>query len=381
MSRLSPDVALNAEGLLEKAAAQTGLSDFGDDSYREPYNILLQSLQDEARLSTQGVILMQRTILRLLANRLRTEEAVTSYPEMAETPIERPLYILGFPRTGTTLLHNLLSCDPASRWLRLWEGLYPAPAPESLDDDPRVAKSKEFVTGFEKIAPLLASAHKLNATGPEECLWLIEHTFADFIFELRANIPSYSRWLSEHEAEPVWYLYYRRQLQMLSWKCRGSHWVCKAPRHLSGLSGLLSVFPDARIVQTHRSAESVLPSICSLCEITRSAASNLVDKVAIGTHWHQRLLEVGRRSAEVRSASDAEQFIDVQYNDLVTDPIGTVHRIYEHHGYSYSDSFENRMKLWLADNRQYKHGPHRYSLEEFGLDAEVVRRDFTGIGK
>ena len=381
MSRLSPDVALNAEGLLEKATAQTGLSDFGDDSYREPYNILLQSLQDEACLNTQGVILMQRTILRLLANRLLTEEAFTAYPEMAETPIERPLYILGFPRTGTTLLHNLLSCDPASRWLRLWEGLYPAPAPESLDDDPRVAKSKEFVTGFEKTAPLLASAHKLNATGPEECLWLIEHTFADFIFELRANIPSYSRWLSQHEAESVWYLYYRRQLQMLSWKCRGSHWVCKAPRHLSGLSGLLSVFPDARIVQTHRSAESVLPSICSLCEITRSAASNLVDKVAIGTHWHQRLLEVGRRSAEVRSASDAEQFIDVQYNDLVTDPIGTVHRIYEHHGYSYSDSFENRMKLWLADNRQYKHGPHRYSLEEFGLDAEVVRRDFTGIGK
>ena len=381
MSRLSPDVALNAEALLEKAAAQTGLSDFGDDSYREPYNILLQSLQDEACLNTQGVILMQRTILRLLANRLRTEEAFTSYPEMAETPIERPLYILGFPRTGTTLLHNLLSCDPASRWLRLWEGLYPAPAPESLDDDPRVAKSKEFVTGFEKIAPLLASAHKLNATGPEECLWLIEHTFADFIFELRANIPSYSRWLSEHEAEPVWYLYYRRQLQMLSWKCRGSHWVFKAPRHLSGLSGLLSVFPDARIVQTHRSAESVLPSICNLCEITRSAASNLVDKVAIGTHWHQRLLEVGRRSAEVRSASDAEQFLDVQYNDLVTDPIGTVHRIYEHHGYSYSDSFENGMKLWLADNRQHKHGPHRYSLEEFGLDAEVVRRDFTGIGK
>ena len=381
MSRLSPDVALNAEGLLEKAAAQTGLTDFGDDSYREPYNILLQSLQDEACLNTQGVILMQRTILRLLAIRLRTEEAFTSYPEMADTPIERPLYILGFPRTGTTLLHNLLSCDPASRWLRLWEGLYPAPAPESLDDDPRVAKSKEFVTGFEKIAPLLASAHKLNATGPEECLWLIEHTFADFIFELRANIPSYSRWLSQHEADPVWYLYYRRQLQMLSWKCRGSHWVCKAPRHLSGLSGLLSVFPDARIVQTHRSAESVLPSICSLCEITRSAASNLVDKVAIGTHWHQRLLEVGRRSAEVRSASDAEQFIDVQYNDLVTDPIGTVHQIYEHHGYSYSDSFENRMKLWLADNRQYKHGPHRYSLEEFGLDAEVVRRDFTGIGK
>ena len=381
MSRLSSGVALDAEFLLEKAASQTGLSNFGDDSYREPYKILLQSLQDEAHLNTKGVIMMQRTILRLLANRLRTEEAFAAHPEMAETPIERPLYILGFPRTGTTLLHNLLACDPASRWLRLWEGLHPAPAPKSLNDDPRIAKSEEFVTGFEKFAPLLANAHKLNATGPEECLWLIEHTFADFIFELRANVPSYSLWLSENEAEPVWYLYYRRQLQMLSWKCKGSHWVCKAPRHLSGLSGLLSVFPDARIVQTHRSPEKVLPSICSLCAITRSAASDLVDKESIGTHWHQRLLEVGRRSIEVRSTSDAEQFLDVQYNDLVTDPIGTVHRIYEYHGYSYSDSFENAMKLWLANNRQHKHGPHRYSLDEFGLDAEVVRRDFTGISQ
>ena len=106
MSRLSPDVALNAEALLEKAAAQTGLSDFGDDSYREPYNILLQSLQDEARLNTLGVILMQRTMLRLLTNRLRTEEAFAAHPEMAQTPIERPLYILGFPRTGTTLLQD-----------------------------------------------------------------------------------------------------------------------------------------------------------------------------------------------------------------------------------------------------------------------------------
>ena len=381
MSRLSPNIALNAEALLQKAAAQTGLSDFGDDAFREPYELLLQSLRDEAQLNKQGVIMLQRTILRLLVNRLLTEQAFAANPEMAETPIERPLYILGFPRTGTTLLHNLLSRDPAARWLRLWEGLHPAPPPESLEDDPRIAQTEEFVAGFEKIAPRLASAHKLNATGPEECLWLIEHTFADFIFELRANIPSYSDWLAGHEADAVWYRYYRRQLQMLSWKCRGIHWVCKAPRHLPGLGGLLSVLPDARIVQTHRGAENVLPSICSLCEITRSAASDVVDKAAIGAHWHQRLLEIERRSSEVRAAADPAQFLDVQYADLVADPIGTVRRIYEHHGCDYSDEFENGMKQWLADNRQHKHGAHRYSLEEYGLDAQTVRSDFAGIEK
>lgn len=381
MARLSPNIALNAEALLQKAAAQTGLSDFGDDSFREPYELLLKSLQDEARLNTQGVIMLQRTILRLLVNRLLTEQAFAANPEMAETPIDRPLYILGFPRTGTTLLHSLLACDPASRWLRLWEGLHPAPAPESLQDDPRIATTRDWVAGFEKLVPNLARAHKLDATGPEECLWLIEHTFADLIFELRAHVPSYSKWLVEHEADESSYRYYRRQLQMLGWKCRGNHWTCKAPRHLPGLGGLLSVFPDARIVQTHRCAESVLPSICSLCEITQSAASDTVDKTAIGAHWQQRLLEIERRSGEVRAAADPAQVLDVQYADLVGNPIDTVQRIYEYHSYNYSAEFENRMKQWLADNRQHKHGAHRYSLEEYGLDAETVRTDFTGIKK
>ncbi len=376
MSRLSLKTTLNAEILLQKAIAQTNLSDFGDDAFREPYGLLLQSLRDEARLNTQGVIMLQHTILRLLVNRLLTEQAFATNPEMAGTPIERPLYILGFPRTGTTLLHSLLACDPSSRWLRLWEGLHPAPAPESLKDDPRVATTKNWVAGFEKLVPRLARAHKLDATGPEECLWLIEHTFADLIFELRANIPSYSKWLAEHESESVWYHYYRRQLQMLGWKCRGNHWVCKAPRHLPGLGGLLSVFPDARIVQTHRGVESVLPSICSLCEITQSASSDMVDKAAIGAHWHQRLLEIERRSTKVRTAAEPGQFLDVQYTDLVANPIDTVRRIYEHHDYNYSDEFENGMKLWLADNRQHKHGAHRYSLEEYGLNAETVRNDF-----
>jgi hypothetical protein len=325
--------------------------------------------------------MLQRTILRLLVNRLLTEQAFAEHPEMAQTPIERPLYILGFPRTGTTLLHSLLACDPASRWLRLWEGLHPAPAPESLEDDPRIATTRAWVAGFEKLVPNLARAHKLDATGPEECLWLIEHTFADLIFELRAHVPSYSKWLAEHEGDESWYRYYRRQLQMLGWKCRGSHWVCKAPRHLPGLGGLLSVFPDARIVQTHRGAESVLPSICSLCEITQSAASDTVDKAAIGAHWHQRLLEIERRSTEVRAAADPEQFLDVQYADLVGDPIGTVRLIYEHHGLDYSTEFENGMNQWLADNRQHKHGAHRYSLEEYGLDAKTVRADFAGTEK
>lgn len=369
---------MEADGLLEMAARQTGLSGFGDDGFRGPLEVLLKSLREEARLNARGVFLMQRTMLRLLSNRLLTEQAFAENPAMEDTPVERPLFILGFPRTGTTLLHSLLACDPNGRWLRLWEGLYPAPPPRSLTEDPRIADVEAWAAGFAKVVPRLASAHKLEPRGPEECLWLIEHTFTDLIFELRAHVPSYSSWLVEHEGDVAVYEYFRRQLRMVGAHCRGRHWVLKAPRHLAGLTGLLAVFPEARFVQTHRDPTAVLPSLCSLCEILRGAATSAVDKRAIGKHWQQRLVAIFERAREVRMGAREGQFLNVRYADLMADPVGTVRGIYEYHGYEYSEELEDGMRRWLADNRQHQHGAHRYSLEEFGLEAAGVREAFAG---
>ena len=373
--------ALDPVALRDKAQRQTGLSDFGGTTFHEPFEILLQSLRDEAQLNARGVFMLHRTMLRLLTNRLRTEQAFADNPALAETPIPRPLYIIGFPRTGTTLLHNLLACDPAARWMRLWEGLYPAPAPQSLEDDPRIAEVEEWAAGFEKVAPRLAAAHKLDPRGPEECLWLIEHTFNDLIFELRAHVPTYSRWLAEHEADVDIHQYYRRQLQLLGAHCRGNHWVFKAPRHLPGLAGLLAVFPKARIVQTHRDPAAVLPSLCSLCEILRGAASDAVDKPAIGAHWHARLKAIFEQATAVRATAAEGQILDIQYADLVADPIATVQHIYAHHGYEFTEPFESAMRQWLAANRQHKHGSHRYTLGEYGLSEAQVHEDFSEYTK
>ena len=375
------DTALDPTVLLDKAQRQTGLSDFGGTTFHEPFEILLQSLRDEAQLNARGVFMLHRTMLRLLTNRLCTEQAFADSPALAETPIPRPLYVIGFPRPGTTLLHNLLACDPAARWMRLWEGLYPAPAPQSLEDDPRIAEVEEWAAGFEKVAPRLAAAHKLAPRGPEECLWLIEHTFNDLIFELRAHVPTYSRWLAEHEADVDIHQYYRRQLQLLGAHCRGNHWVFKAPRHLPGLAGLLAVFPEARIVQTHRDPATVLPSLCSLCEILRGAASDAVDKPAIGAHWHARLKAIFEKAAAVRVTAAEGQILDIQYADLVVDPIATVQHIYAHHGYEFTETFESAMRQWLAANRQHKHGAHRYTLEEYGLSEAQVQEEFSEYTK
>ena len=373
--------ALDPVALRDKAQRQTGLSDFGGTTFHEPFEILLQSLRDEAQLNARGVFMLHRTMLRLLTNRLRTEQAFADNPALAETPIPRPLYIIGFPRTGTTLLHNLLACDPAARWMRLWEGLYPAPAPQSLEDDPRIAEVEEWAAGFEKVAPRLAAAHKLDPRGPEECLWLIEHTFNDLIFELRAHVPTYSRWLAEHEADVDIHQYYRRQLQLLGAHCRGNHWVFKAPRHLPGLAGLLAVFPKARIVQTHRDPAAVLPSLCSLCEILRGAASDAVDKPAIGAHWHARLKAIFEQATAVRATAAEGKILDILYADLMVDPIAIVQHIYAHHGYEFTEPFESAMRQWLAANRQHKHGSHRYTLGEYGLSEAQVHEDFSEYTK
>ena len=368
---------LEAGVLLEEAARKVGLDDFGGGEFREGLEVLLKSLREEARLNARGVFLMRRTVLRLLSNRLLTEQAFAEAPEMGETPVAQPLFVLGFPRTGTTLLHNLLACDPQARWLRLWEGLYPAPPPRSLKEDSRIADVEEWALGFAKVAPRLVTAHKLEPRGPEECLWLIEHTFTDLIFELRARVPAYSEWLAKHEGDGWVYQYFNRQLRMLGTHCRGRHWVLKAPRHLAGLAGLLEVFPEARVVQTHRDPAEVLPSLCSLCEILQSAATDQVDKQEVGKNWRRRLANILKQARAVRKGTREGQFLDVRYADLVRDPVGTVRDIYEFHGYEYSSEMEAGMRRWLAENRQHKHGTHKYSLEEYGLEAAAVRREFS----
>jgi hypothetical protein len=389
-----PEVPLEESAIFAMAMEETQLSDFGDESFKMPFRVLLKSLVDEADMHAMGRLMMFRTLVRLLSNRLKIHDDLKRHPEILDVPIRRPLFILGFPRTGTTFLHKLLACDPNARSMSLWEGLYPSPPPEkdTYASDPRIEVVREWIDAINKISPQLASAHKLDATGPEECLWLFEHTFADLIFELRVHVPSYSKWLLENENKIDSYRYFRSILQLLTWRCGGQHWVLKAPRHLFGLEGLLAVFPDAKIIQTHRDPAEVLPSLCSLTQFSRLMYSDRFDAQAVGAHWLDRLRGVFTYAMRLRQTHEQEerkcakqgstassvgsQFLDIHYRDLIADPIAIVQQIYAHHDYPYSDAFEANMKRWLTENRQHKHGKHQYSLDNFGLDAAKVDRGF-----
>ena len=363
--------------LLAEAQRVTGLKDFGDDSFRVPLQILLKSLNQEAHLNFFGRTLLQQYLLRLLVNRLRIQEDFKRYPEIARVKIKQPLFILGLPRSGTTFLHNLLSQDASSRWLHLWEMYNPSPSPDYLtrETDPRISEAEKLVTLFNSLAPQLSAIHYLNPNGPEECNVLFEHDLVSILFELRANVPSYSEWLLNQDLLAS-YRYYRQQLQLLAWKWSGERWVLKAPVHLRYLSALITVFPDARIIYTHRNPLKVLPSLCSLCALIRGIYTDHLDLRAIGQQWLNSLAIGIERSMQMRQTIPAQQIYDLNYLDLVSEPIETVRQIYDYFDYDFNPDLENNLKQYITQNPQHKHGVHRYSLEQFGLKESQVTQTF-----
>lgn len=370
-------VDLTEESLLREAEKQTQLSDWGDPQFRVALRTLLDALNTEARLNFLGRYLLRTDCLNLLKNRLQLQADFKRYREIQQVPIQRPLFILGLPRTGTTFLHNLLSQDPNSRWLRMWELYFPTPAPQENDPQShsRIEATQAIIDSVQQLAPQFAVAHSLNATNPEECNVLFEHEFVGILFELQGNIPSYTQWLKTQDPTPF-YQSYRQQLQYLSWRYSRDHWVLKAPAHLLHLDILLKVFPDANIVWNHRDPLQTVPSLCSLCAITRSIYTDYIDLNDIGQHCFNRFAEGVESAMAARQSASEEQFYDVHYSDLTQNPIDTVRRIYDHFGYPYTPEMEQNINHWLADNPQHKHGVHRYSLEAFGLDAETVNQRY-----
>lgn len=368
---------LDEETLLGEAQRVTGLNNFGDESFRIPLQIVLESLNKEAHLNTLGRALHRRYLFQLLVRRLRIQEDFKRYPEIGKVPIEKPLFVLGLPRSGTSFLHNLLSQDPSNRWLHLWELFNPSPSPDYLtkETDPRIGEAESLIGFYNSLVPQLSTAYYLDPKGPEECNILLEHDFTSLLFEVRANVPSYSEWFLNQDLVPS-YRYYRQQLQLLAWKWSGDRWLLKAPIHLHYLSALMTVFPDACIVHTHRDPLKALPSLCSLFALIRGLYTDRVDLGAIGQNRLNWLATGIERSMQMRQNIPAQQVYDLNYLNFISDPIRTVHQIYDYFGYDFSPVLEENLKQYITNNPQHKHGVHRYSLEQFGLDASKVTQTF-----
>lgn len=369
---------LSEDALLAAARARTGLSDWGGDSFRQPLRLLIDSLQREAHLNFLGRIAARRWITQMLVNRLEIQEALRRHPEIAQEPIRRPIFILGLPRTGTTLLHQLFLQDPANRVLRFWEGQAPAfqPTQRRVDPDPRLRQAERELKSLHYLAPHFAAIHPLEADGPQECTTLLANAFLSLQFEFTYDVPSYSAWLEQQDLHGA-YRYYVDQLRLLQWRQPAPRWVLKSPAHLFGLDALLAAFPDARVVQTHRDPLRVLASCCSLAAVLRGVTSDRVDPRQIGRQFSAKWASGLSRALATRSSAGEDRFCDVHFRDLVADPVAVVRRIYERFGLRLDTGVEERLHHWLADNPSDKRGVHRYSLAQFDLDATVEARRYA----
>lgn len=365
---------------MQRAMRATGLSDWGDtlQDFRPGLARLMQSLDGESELNFIGRLMMRDYVQRLLVNRLKIARDLKQYPDIERVEIRRPLFIVGFPRTGSTLLQRLLARDPAARSLQAWEMMLPSPPPEAATyaSDPRIKLADRRLRMLDWMAPEFSVAHEVVAGEPEECVSLLQTTLTSSCFELMARMPSYRDWLrTQDQTQP--YRYYQRQLQLLQYRNARQHWVLKSPFHLLAIDALMQVFPDAVIVQTHRAPERVLPSLCSLFNAMHQLTSDRTDPRQLGSSMIELLAEANAHLDAAREKYPAERFMDVPYQGLVDDPVGTVRSIYTRFGYPLGDAALGQMQAWHGSNPQHRRGVHQYSLEQFGLTPADVERRFA----
>jgi len=372
-------VSLDERALLEAARRETGLEDFGGDDFREPLGLVLEGLETEARLTPLGRLVARRDLLGLLTNRLRLAEDRKRHPGITEQQIARPFFIIGLPRTGSTLLHHLISQDPASRAPQAWEVMTPSPPPEAAryDTDPRIAEAERKLRWLDWLAPDFKAIHPLGAQLAIECIAILSHSFLSSRFHTTYRTPSYQAWLKKQDRRPA-YAYHRRFLEHLQWRTGADRWVLKAPAHLYALDALFAIYPDALVVQTHRDPRMVLGSVASLTLSLQSAFAGPLDPAEIGREVMQSWTEGLERGMHVRRTgpAGAERFFDVRYQQLLADPIGTVREIYRHFELPLTVEAEHRMRSHLRGNPQHKHGRHAYDLKAFGLDGASLDQHF-----
>jgi hypothetical protein len=362
--------------LLAAAREKTGLDDFGDEWFTEPLTVLVEALDTEARLSELGLALTRRRLAALLADRLRLRALRKEHPEIADTEVTVAAAICGLPRTGSTLLHRLLAASPGLTSTLSWETSYPLPFPgEGPDAAVRKARARERAKLFLDLSPDFADIHQIEWDGPEEDVILLDRTFTSMSFDSFYAIPSYGTWLRAMDQAPA-YRELREWLQVLQWQDparRGTSWVLKSPHHLTAVGTVLDTFPGCRIVMTHRSPVSAVPSYASMvCSIGRQYSDD-VDPVALGRYWSERFATTLRGFAGVRRARP-ERFVDVRYGELVAEPVGQACRVLGELG---AAPDAGALESYLDRNRGQRHGSHAYTPADFGLSADGLAHDFA----
>ncbi|MGE0742495.1 MAG: sulfotransferase [Hyphomonadaceae bacterium] len=372
----APD-RIDAEYLKAAARERTGLSDFGDAPLDEPLDVLCRSMNDEIELHALGRSYARQQLLGLLSTRLRLVDLWTRHPEILDIKVDRPVIIIGLPRSGTTILHKLLGRDPMRRTAPFWEQVMPLPVGEMPEggDDPRLALVQSSLDTLYTLAPDFASMHEMSIDEPDEDITQLIFGFASKQFEWSYAVPSYVEFYRAAD-HTLGYQWFKQVLQTSQFLRPGpSRWVLKAPQHLEQLGPLTCAFPDAILVQTHRDPTDAVISLASMTCYGQRRYFDHPNPHYAG-HNMAGIIERLLRHGEEFRPQIKQPIVDLVFQDLLDDPIACVRAIYAAAGDELSTQAEARMSAWIAENRQHKHGKHEYAAEDVGLELEPLRARF-----
>ncbi len=371
----------SADSLMAEARTRSGgLQDLGPGPFTEPLELFVAALEADARLNPVGQYIARERALAHIVNRLQYVNDRKVYPGIARQKIVKPVFIIGLVRTGTTILHDILAQDPANRAPLTWEVTFPSPPPatSTFQSDPRIARCEAGFPPLDERREKFKAMHPMGAQLSQECVVMMGDTMCTPLFHNQFRVTRYQDWVDRDADWAHVYDFHQKQLQHLQSGHAGERWVLKTGAHMWGLEHLLAAYPDARIVFTHRDPVKSLTSYASLTALVRSMGSDHVDPAEVAEDWNPRLRRALEHAIAVRSAKKYPHavFYDMRFSEFIRDQFAVVEQIYEAFDLPMSEEAAARMKWFIADNPQGKHGIHRYSPEEYGIRPEVVRREF-----
>jgi hypothetical protein len=374
------DPLFDTDTLLDTARQQTGLDNFGDEGFREGLEVLLETYDSNVADAASREACSITTTGRL-ATRLKMQAAFDETPEILDIELKTPMFVTGLPRTGTSAMVNLLNADPATKSLLLWEIHCPEPLPgwQAGAPDPRHDGMVEYMEANRN--PEFDKIHYAHPDLPEECVMMHAYSFDGVQTGWEIMLEPYGSWFQNHDLTRL-YTEYRKYLQLLQWQRPGERWLLKAPAHMWALPVILDIFPDANILWGHRDVVSVTSSICSMTQMIlknymHGGNADQVDANKYGPivmEWYARSLERGLAD---RQRLPKQRFTDYEHDCLVSDSIGTAHRIYDHFGLPFGDSEQGALQAHMDAHPQNKHGKHQHRLDQFGMTEEQVRERFS----
>lgn len=340
----------------------------------------IEAIKKDAKPNSFGSLAVKTQFEKALYQRLKVEQEIAANPKIEKTSIKQPVFIIGMPRTGTSILHALMHEDSANRSPLSWECLlpYPVPTPENFKDNEQLNSIKKDFDQLFKLVPDFKKKHHMEADSPQECIGINALDFNTFQLSAQFYIPSYMDWFFNEADKSSTMRFHKSFLQYLqSGGVKAKRWLLKSPVHLMRLSEIFEVYPDARIIMTHRHPSKVVASAASLISSVRSLYSDNEDPIRSGNEQLETWSTYFNRFLEDRKKLDKEdQIIDLQFEDFVKDQLGTVKKIYQKFDWNLDAPSEERMKSFLAQNPKDKHGTHNYTLADFGLTEAQINEKY-----